>query len=99
MDSNNITKSNKAVVTNQFPRKGNGLSITSLVFGILSLLFCWAVICPIITGIIGIIIGIISLVKKRDGSNLAIAGIITSILGLLIGTLLLLLIILSEKLI
>ena len=41
----------------------------------------------IIVGIIGLILGIISIAQKRDGFKLAIAGIISSVIGLLIGTL------------
>lgn len=85
MDNDNkniIIEPQKAIVTNQFPKKNNGSSITSLVFGIISLILCWVFICSIITGIIGIIAGIVSFVKKRSDLNLAIAGIITSLLGL-----------------
>lgn len=87
MDSNNkniISESQKAVVTNQFSKKNNNSAITSLVFGIISLLLCWAFIISIIIGIIGIIVGIISIAKKRDGFNIAVAGIATSSIGLLI---------------
>lgn len=85
MDSDNkniIIKSQKAIVTNQLSNKNNSAAITSLVFGIISLmLFCFFV-SSIITGSIGIIVGIVSISKKRDGFNLAIAGIITSSIGL-----------------
>lgn len=84
-NKNIITKSNKAIVTNQIPKKNNDLAIASLVFGIISLLSCWIIIVPIITGIIGVITGCISIIKKRKGQNIAIAGIALSILCLLIG--------------
>ncbi|ADL53070.1 DUF4190 domain-containing protein [Clostridium cellulovorans] len=80
-----ITKSKKAIVRNQVSNKNNTLAITSLVFGIISLIFCWAPICPIITGIIGTITGFISVIRKRDGSNMAIIGIVLSVLGILLG--------------
>ena len=95
-DNNIITKSNKAIVTNQVSSKNNGLAIISLVFGIISFLFCWVIICPLLTGVIGAITGAISLIRKRDGSNLAIIGTVLSILGLLIGILFLILYIVAE---
>lgn len=95
-DKNIIQKSNKAIVTNQLPEKNNNIAITSLVLGIVSIIFCWAVVYPIITRIIGVIAGCVSLMKKRDGSNMAIAGIVLSIVGLLIGMLFLILYIIGS---
>ena len=40
---------------------------------------------PVLTGIIGLILGIISLVKRNGGKGMAIAGVILSGLSLLIG--------------
>ena len=58
-----------------------------MVLGILSLvLFCTHIIA-IIMGITGGIMGIVSLVQKRDGKGLAIAGIITSAIGIMLGVL------------
>lgn len=95
-DKNIITKSNKAIVTNQLPPRNNNLAITSLVLGIISFLLCWAFVIPIIIGIIGIIIGFISLAKKHNGTKIAIAGTVLSIIGLLIGTLFLALYIIAS---
>lgn len=89
-DSNIASKSTKAIVTNQANKKNNNLAVTSLVLGIMSLMLCWLFVCPIILGLIGIVIGIISLIKKRDGAKLAIAGTILSVIGLLLGILFLL---------
>jgi hypothetical protein len=87
-DSNNIIKeSQKAIVTNQFSKKNNGLAVASLVFGIISLVLCWVLIYSIITSITGIILGIISIVQKRDGFKIALAGLVTSIIGLLLSIL------------
>ena len=82
-DKNIIEKSNKVIITNQLDGKSNNPSIISLVLGIISILFCWAYICSIITGIIGVITGCISLTKKRGSSNMAITGIVLSIVGFL----------------
>ena len=60
-----------------------GLAIASMVLGILSI-----ILCCIFGGVLalpGLILGIISLATKRDGSGMAIAGIITSLFGLLLG--------------
>lgn len=84
-DKNIIIKSQKAIITNQLSNKNDSTAITSLVLGIISLMLFWVFVSSIITGIIGIIVGIVSIVKKRDGLNLAIAGIITSSIGLLLG--------------
>ncbi|WP_236896183.1 hypothetical protein [Clostridium beijerinckii] len=86
-DNKNIVtgKSTKAVVTNQISKKNSGLAVVSLVLGIMAIILFWAFSYPIILGLAGIIIGLISIAKKRDGLKIAIAGIITSIIGLLIG--------------
>lgn len=65
------------------PRRG--FAIASLVLGILSLVLC----CMYggFLGIPGLILGIVSLVKKEDGMGMAIAGMITSFFGLIYGIL------------
>ncbi|WP_459481745.1 DUF4190 domain-containing protein [Clostridium saccharoperbutylacetonicum] len=70
-----------------FSKKNNGLAVASLVFGIISLVLCWVLIYSIITSITGIILGIISIVQKRDGFKIALAGLVTSIIGLLLSIL------------
>lgn len=85
MDSDNkniIIEPQKAIITNQLAKKNNSTAITSLVLGIISLMLFWIFIYSIIIGSIGIIVGIVSIAKKRDSLNLAIAGIITSSIGL-----------------
>lgn len=59
-----------------------GLSIASLVLGILSLLACCY--CGALFGIPGAICGAIAMAKKADGKGMAIAGLICSILGVLL---------------
>lgn len=56
-DKNTIEKLNKVIITNQLDGKSNNPSIISLVLGIISILFCWAYICSIITGIVLSIVG------------------------------------------
>ena len=63
-------------------KKGNGLGITAMVFGILSV-----VCCPLagLLGLIGLILSIISFIKKPAKKGFTIAGLILSILGMIIG--------------
>lgn len=59
------------------------MAIFSLVFGILGLIgVCMIVGFPLC--IVGLILGIIVLVKKKDGKGLAIAGISLSVIGILL---------------
>lgn len=62
-------------------RKENKLAVTSLVLGIVTLIFFWAPFITIFTGIIGMVIAIISLVKE-DGKVMPIVGMVLSIIGL-----------------
>ena len=52
-----------------------GVSIASLVCGILSILCCCATYFSLILAIAAIVLGILSIVKKYDGMGMAIAGI------------------------
>lgn len=61
-----------------------GLSIASLVCGILSLICCCLTWFSFVLTIAAIVCGIITLVKNYDGKGMAIAGIITGGLGLVI---------------
>lgn len=60
-----------------------GLAIGSLVCGIIAVTIC----CCIgwLPGVIAIILGIVSLVKKRGGKGMAIGGIVTGAIGFIIG--------------
>lgn len=63
----------------------NGLQITSLVLGIISIPVCCCYGIPsIVLGLIGLILGIIGQ-KKNPGNGVGVAGIICSIIGLLLG--------------
>lgn len=54
----------------------------SLVFGLMSVLLC--TMYGGILGVVGIILGIISLVRQEQGRNTAIAGMIMSVLGIVL---------------
>lgn len=82
-----LSNTQKPVIVNKLSKKNDSISISSLVFGIMSCILFFSIMYSIIVGIIGLILGIISIAQKRDGFKLAIAGIISSVIGLLIGTL------------
>lgn len=64
-------------------KKSSNLAVTSLVLGILSIVFCIVFYLSFIMGVIGLIMGIVSVAQHRDGHGLAVAGIITNGIGLL----------------
>lgn len=59
-----------------------GMAIASLVLGILSLLLCCVPYISIICGIIGLVLGCMSM--KSSGKGMAIAGLICSAFGIII---------------
>lgn len=72
-----------------------GLAIASMILGILSIiLFC---VFGFVLAIPGLILGVISLAQKRDGTGMAIAGVITSGLGFVLGICMLIIYIMSFK--
>ncbi|MGV9674362.1 DUF4190 domain-containing protein [Nocardia sp. NPDC003482] len=68
-------------------RQGKGLAIAALVLGILALLSFWTIFGGILFGLVGLVFGIIAIVKARRGTaggrGMAIAGLILSLLGLI----------------
>ena len=64
-------------------QKDNKFATTAMVLGIITLLVCWVPVLAIITGIVGIIISIVSLIKE-DRKWMPILGMIFSIIGLTI---------------
>lgn len=59
-----------------------GLATASMVLGIVSI-FITCLMMGWITGIIGLILGIVSLAQDRPGKSMAIAGIVTSAIAIL----------------
>lgn len=57
-----------------------GLSIASMVLGIVACTFCCNVIIAIPCGVLAIVFGVIQLKKNKD--NMAKAGLVTGIVGL-----------------
>ena len=65
-------------------KNGVGLSVASMVLGILSLVFgccfyCLAFPCSLL----GLILAAVSLKGKKGGKGMAIAGLVTSIIGII----------------
>lgn len=69
----------------QQPVPGKGMSIASLVLGIVAIVFCCAFYISIPCGVVGLILGIIGNNKSRQfgiKNGIAVAGIICSAVGL-----------------
>ncbi len=61
----------------------NGFAITSLILGIVSLVFCWIWFGGLLP-ILGIVFGILGIKKGPNGKGMAIAGLVMSIVALVI---------------
>lgn len=80
MDNNNFNQQPYEAHPNPYqqplvPAKKKGLSITSMILGIASIVLCW--LGGLLLGPAAVILGIISLNKKQDKKGMAITGIIT----------------------
>lgn len=65
-------------------KSGNGLAITSMVLGIISLILCCCGhVITVILAVTGLACGIVALTKRSSG--FALAGVITSAIGLIFG--------------
>lgn len=72
------------------PRKGNGFAVTSLVLGIVGLVFiCCFFGFSFLVAIVGMVFGILSLVQNRRGTGMAVAGTALNGIAFLISVLLL----------
>jgi hypothetical protein len=75
----------------QYPqpqKKDNGMAIASLICGIVSVVLgccVWYITLPV--SIVGLVLGILVLNKKKDGRTMAIVGIVLCAFGILIGIL------------
>lgn len=66
------------------PKKSKGLSITSMILGILALvLSCCVPYLPIFLSVAAIILAIMALAKKQGLKGMAIAGLICAIIALI----------------
>lgn len=74
------------VVQQQPAKRGNGMATAGLVFGILTLVFCWVPFLNWFLGLLGLIFSIVGVARKNvGGKGAAIAGLILTILGSIIG--------------
>lgn len=62
----------QVIIANGYPPAPKGMSVTSLVLGLVSLFFGWLFLVPII----GLIFGILGAKKEPAGRGMAIAGIV-----------------------
>lgn len=70
-------------IVSEPPKKGGkGLAVAALVCGILGLVTCWIPFVGLTLAIIGVVLGIIALVK-RSSKGMAIAGLVCGGLGLI----------------
>lgn len=68
------------------PQEGSkGLSVASMVLGIIGLVLFCVPILNLVLGLLGLILGGASLVKKAAGKGMAIAGLVCGILATLWG--------------
>jgi uncharacterized membrane protein YkgB len=95
----NINNYNQAPY--QAAPKNNGLAIASLVLGIVGVVFCWCYGFGVLTGIVGLILGIVGMkqIKKTGakGRGLALTGIITSGVAIVAGIIFLVFIIFAAS--
>ena len=75
------------------PKKLIGLSIASMILGILSIVCCSFWYISGLFALVGLVLGVISMVKKCSGKGMAIAGIICSVLGMLISIVMIIIVI------
>ena len=65
-------------------KRKNGLAIASMLLGILTIPAIPFIAPSIVIGMIGFILGLASLLKKRDGKGMAMAGVVLNTLGVLL---------------
>lgn len=69
------------------PRAGNGLALTGMILGIVSLISCWIGLVSLPAAIAGIVFSILGMRRAKatgTGRGMAITGLVLSILGLLL---------------
>ena len=66
------------------PPKTWGMAIASMVLGIVALVFCCLPIISGLSGTVGFALSIVSIIKKKDGEKMAIAGLVCSFIALFV---------------
>jgi len=80
--------SQRPVVIDELAHKKDSMVTVSLVLGIIGIVFCWVTCIPIVICLIGLIMGIVSIVRTDQHRGVSAAGIITSAIGLVLSILL-----------
>lgn len=62
---------------------GSGFAIASMILGILSVISCCLWWVSVLFAVVGLILAIIAIVKKKDGKAFAIAGLVLAIVALI----------------
>lgn len=65
-------------------QSGQGLAVAGMVLGIISLVCCCMGYIALVLGIVGFVLSLVSLIQKRPGKGMAIAGIICSSISIVI---------------
>ena len=73
----------KVIYVKAEEKKGNGLGVTSMVLGILALVFMCCSCCNLLFIIPSVICGIVALCKKEPKKGFAISGIVLSVVAFL----------------
>ena len=60
------------------------MGVAALVFGILGLVTCWVPFLGILLGLIGLLLGIITMIKKTGNKAFGIIGIVVGGIGMII---------------
>ena len=60
------------------------MGVAALVFGILGLVTCWVPFVGILLGLIGLILGIMSMIKKSGNKAFGLIGIVVGGIGMII---------------
>jgi thiol:disulfide interchange protein len=79
--------------------KGGGMPTVSMILGVLSFFTCCLPVIPLVLGVIGFVVGIISIAKHKGNKKMAVTGIVLSIIAICLGVIALLgyVVILSDK--
>lgn len=75
-----------------------GVPLSSLILGIVAFVFCILPVISVPCSLIGVILGCVSLVVKRDGTAMSIVGVILGSIALLISVVVLINLFLSGSL-
>jgi len=83
------------------PSSSNGKAITSMILGIVSIVFCWYWFLSIPAGAVALILGVLGKKEIAEGrgtnGGMATSGIVTGAIGLALGAILLVLILFTGE--